>query len=772
MIGQSVPRKEDERLVSGRGLYVDDVRVPGMLHLAFVRSTHAHAGIRAVHRERALALPGVVAVVTAEDWPELSRFMPELMEPGTLINPYCDFNRAPPRVLFSPVVKYVGEQIAIVVAETGYAAADACEAIEVEYEPLPVIATWDQALAPGAARVHQDYENVVAHLAHEIGDVDGAFAAAEIVAEERLELQSVRSMAIECRAAAAQWDAATGTLNVWSTSQLYYMVRDSVAQILGLAYDRVRVIARDVGGGFGLKGVLHPEDIIVPIVAYKLQRPVRWAETRSEHMIASNQSGTQVHDVRVAARRDGTILALDVKIYKEVGAYNHFEMVVPTNTVNHLPLQYRIPNLRAEAWSITTHKTPVSPYRGAGRPEATFTTDRALDLVARKAGLDPLEVRLRNIIPAEAMPYETGLTYRDGVRVRYDGADFPRMLRKAVECADYHGWRARQVEARRQGRAIGIGVSSYMEAGGIGPCEGATIQIEDTGRVSVFIGVNSQGQSHETTFAQICAQHLGARYEDVVVSGGDTALIRTGFGTGASRVAVNTGNAVFKSAVEVKRKVVRLAAHLFECGESDIEVKDGVASVISAPEMKFSFAELAATAHRHRLMAELGGPGLAATEYFYPRTVTWSNGFHIAVVELDRETGRIRILKYAVTHDCGVPLNPMIVDGQIRGGFAQGLGMALGEEVIYDGEAQVLSGSMMDYLVPRASDMPELDVEHFVFPTDENPLGIRAVGESGPISPPAALAAAVEDAIGGGVRITRLPLSPRYILGLLENARR
>ena len=770
LVGASVRRREDARLLTGRGLYVEDVVLPGLAHVAFVRASHAHAAVRAVHRETARALPGVIAVLTAEDCPELGAPLPGLLEPGTLNNPYCDRNLDVPRVLVPRKAHYVGEPLAVVVAETAHTALDAAEAVEIDYAPLPVLATWEDALAPGAPRLHDGFDNVVAHLKHEIGDVDAAFRAAEIVAEERLEIQSLKSMALECRGAVAQWSAATGSLDVWSTSQQYYAVRDIIARVLALPREAVRVLARDVGGGFGLKGLLHPEDVIVPILAYRLGRPVRWAETRSEHMIASNQSGVTVHDVRVAARRDGTILALDVKMYVDVGAFNGFEMVCPTNTVNHLPTHYRIPNLRAEGWSIVTNKTPVTPYRGAGRPEATFTTDRALDLVARRAGLDPLVVRERNVIPKAAMPYATGLTYRDGVKIVYDGGDFPGMLEAAVKLADYRGWRARQATLRAEGRAIGLGIASYVEGGGIGPTEGATVRIEESGRVNVLVGVNSQGQGHETTLAQICAEHLGARFGEVDVRGGDTALMPVGFGTAASRVLVNAGNAVFKSAREVKRKVAALAAQLLECAEADIEVADSHAFVRGTRQLSIGFAELAAKAQRNPAMAALGGPGLAATEFFYPRTVTWSSGVHVAVVEVDRETGAIDILAYATAHDVGVPVNPMIVDGQLIGGIAQGLGAALGEDVIYDRDGQVLAGSFMDYPVLRASDMPAIATEHFVSPTPENPLGVRAVGESGTIAPPAVIAAAVEDALGGAVRITKTPLTPLAVWSLIQRA--
>lgn len=769
MIGRSVRRKEDGRFVTGRGQFVEDVRMPGLLHIAILRSPYAHARITEVRRDRALAVPGVVAVVAPGDWPELAEPIPDLMEPGSLHNPYCDFNVAPPQRPLDREITYRGEQVAVVVAETPYAAADGVEALEVMYEPLPVVATWEDALAPGAPRVHADFPNAIAHLKHEVGNVDAAFREADLVLEERLETPSLKSIPMECRGVAAQWDDATGTLNVWSTSQIYYMLRDTIARLLDLPSERVRVIARDVGGGFGPKAPVYPEDIIVAVAAYRMRRPVRWIETRSENLLAQSHSGAQVHDVRVAARRDGTLTALDVKIYKDVGAYHHFEMVVPTNTVNHLPTQYRLPNLRAEAWCIVTNKSQVTPYRGAGRPEATFTMDRVLDMVARATCLDPLTVRERNVIPAAAMPYRTGLTYRDNVPVLYDGGDYPRMLCLATERAGYTAWRKRQAELRRAGRLIGLGISSYVEAGGIGPCEGATVRLDPTGRVTVFVGVNSQGQGHETTFAQVCAQHLGASYDDVHVIGGDTSLIRAGFGTGASRVAVNTGNAVYKAAVEVRRKAVALAAHALEADARDIEVAESRARVIGAPDRFLTFAELADLAHRSRVMSDLGGPGLIATEYFYPRTVTWSSGVHVAVVELDPETGIFTVPAYVVVHDSGVPLNPMIVDGQIYGGFAQGFGAAVGEHLVYDGDGQLLSGTLMDYMVPRASDVPRLDVEHLVFPTSENPLGVRAVGESGPISPPAVLSAAVEDALDGRVRVTHHPLTAEYVRSLVRS---
>jgi aerobic carbon-monoxide dehydrogenase large subunit len=764
IIGQPLLRKEDARLVTGRGLYVDDVRIPGALFVGFVRSSHAHALVRKVHKEKALAVPGVLEVIAPGDIPELSEALPELIGAGTLKNPYVDHFRVPPQALLPHKASFVGEQVVAVVALTPYAAADGVEAVEIDYEQLPVVANIEASIRPGAPRIHEGYDNVVAHLRHKVGDIEAAFAQADVIIEQHLEMQSLKSMAIECRGSVAQWNRATGSMNVWSTCHLFYMIRDALARIMKLPYDQIRIISKDTGGSFGLKGVLHPEDLIVPIIARHLDVPLRWSETRLEHMTAANHSGRQLHDVRTAAMRDGRILAIDVKMHKDVGSYNHFEMVLQTNTVNHMTTHYKIPNMRFEGWAVATNTPPGSPFRGAGRVEATFTMDRVLDAVARETQLDPADVRRANIITPADMPYRNGLTYRDGIEITHEDADYPLMLETALETADYKGWRARQRETREDETSIGIGISSYVEAGGIGPSEGATIKVEDTGKVFVSVGVNSAGQSHETTLAQACAETLGVRYEDVEVLGGDTSLQRIGFGTGASRVAVNAGNAVLAAAKAVRRKAATLAATIFGCDEDLIEIVDGVVSIRGDRQDFLSLGDLAGRAWRHPIMKDLGGPGLFATEFFYPRTVVWSSGVHVAVVELDRRTGRITFPRYVVVHDCGIPLNLMVVEGQIYGGFAQGFGIALGEETLYDDNAQVLSGSLMDYYVARAEDVPPVELHHLVFPSSNNPLGVKSVGESGPISPPAAIAAAIEDALGHGVSINRLPITAGFIL--------
>lgn len=768
VIGASLPRKEDHRLVQGRGLYVDDVRRPDMMSVAFVRSMFPHARITAIDKTAALATPGVIAVFGPGEIPEFDEAMPELIGAGTLANSYVRDFRVPPHRLLPPKVSYVGEQLAVVVASTPYAAADGAAAVEVDYEVLPAVTNWEQAIDPRAARIHEGYDNTVARLEHAVGDVQAAFRTSDIVFEERLQTQSLKSVAIECRGVVAEWDKQTETLNVWTTCHLFYMVRDALANLLKLPRHQVRVMSRDNGGSFGLKGVLYPEDLIVAVLAVRLGKPLRWSETRLEHMTAANHSGVEVHDVKVGAMRDGRITALSVKLYKDVGAYNHFEMVLLANTVNHMPTHYRIPNMKFEGWALATNSAPGSPFRGAGRVEATFTMDRVLDAIANHAGMDPADVRRANLIRTDDLPYRNGLIYRDGVEVVYEDVDFGHMFESALQKSEYTHWRKLQAEWRREGRAIGIGLSSYVEAGGIGPGEWATVRVDESGQVFVSVGVNSAGQSHETTLAQVCADVLGATYSSVTILNGDTSLQRQGYGSGASRVAVNAGNAVALAAGSVRKKLLAVAAKVFDCPVDDVELADGVARRARAGTTPLSLAALAAHAARHALLRDPSGPGLSATEFFAPKTVVWSSGVNVAVVELDRETGRVHFHKYVVVHDCGIPLNLRVVEGQIEGGFVNGLGIALGEEARYDNEGQVISGSLQDYYVARAEDVPAIELHHEVYPSSNNPLGLKAVGESGPISPPAAIAAAIEDALEGRLRITRLPVTQGDILAALR----
>jgi carbon-monoxide dehydrogenase large subunit len=769
MIGQSPRRKEDERLVTGRGRFIDDIAPPGVGHLAVVRSTHARARIVAIDTAAARRLPGV-AVFLADDLPGLAEPLPAARADRT--NPYVRLDTPrPQRPLARGEVRYVGEPIAVVIAPDPYRAADGAEAVRVEYEAWPAVVDAEAAMAAASPAVHEGASNIVGHVAKVIGDVDRAFAEADVIVEDHPSHGRVTSMAIETRGLCAALDPATGGLTVWAAHQGPYHLRNVVAARLGLPAESVRVIAPDTGGGFGPKEGIYPEDVLVPLLAHHLGRPVKWIQTRTEFLSSSHQARQQAHHARLAATREGRILGLDVRIVKDVGAYHYFSVHEPTNTINHLPSQYKIPAFRAAGFSVVTNKTPSAPYRGAGRPEAILVVERLLDRLAAGLGLDPAEVRARNQIAATEMPYRPGLVYRDGVAVSYDGGDYPLELRRALELIDYAGWRKRQADLRAEGRRIGLGIAGYLEAGGsVRPGEWATVKVDDRGHVEVLIGVSASGQGHETVFAQVCAEYLGAAFDDIRVRGGDTTLVPFGYGTGASRVAVNTGNAVAVAAADVKVKACRVAARLLECAPEDVRIEEGRAFVVGAPGRAIPLAQVARVALTDRGLVELGGPGLWATKFYSPPTVTWSSGVHAAVVEADAETGRIAILRYAIVHDCGRQLHPVIVDGQIVGGFAQGLGVVLGEEVVHDDGGQLLTNTLMDYPIPRADDMPPLVMEHLRFATDHNPLGVRGVGEGATGPPTAAIANAVADAFDGRLDITDPVLTPYRVYTLLRQA--
>ena len=769
MIGRSPRRKEDERLITGRGRFIDDIAPPGLLHMTVVRSTHARARLVRIDAARARALPGV-AVFLAEDLPELSD--PLSASRADRTNPYVRLDTPrPQRPLARGDVRYVGEPIAAVVADDPYLAADAAELVRVEYDPLPAVVDAEAGMSESAPWVHEGASNVVGHVVKLIGDVDRAFAGADVIVEDHPAHGRVTSMAIETRGLCAAFDPVVSAMTIWAAHQAPYHLRSAVAARLGLSAESVRVIAPDTGGGFGPKEGIYPEDVLVPVLARRLGRPVKWIQTRTEFLSSSHQAREQAHHARLAATREGRILGLDVRVVKDVGAYHYFSVHEPTNTINHLPSQYKVPALRAEGFSVVTNKTPSAPYRGAGRPEAILVVERLLDRLASRLELDPAEVRARNQIVPQEMPYRPGLVYRDGVAVSYDGGDYPLELRRALDLIDYAAWRKRQADLRAHGRRIGLGIAGYLEAGGsVRPGEWATVKVDERGHVEVLIGVSGSGQGHETVFAQVCAEYLGAAFDDIRVRGGDTTLVPFGYGTGASRVAVNTGNAVAVAAADVKVKACKVAAGLLECAPADVRIEEGRAFVVGAPGRTVPLAQIARVALSDRGLLELGGPGLWATKFYSPPTVTWSSGVHAAVVEVDAETGEVEILRYAIVHDCGRQLNPMIVDGQIVGGFAQGLGVVLGEHVVHDRDGQLLTNTLMDYPIPRADDMPPLVMEHLEFATDHNPLGVRGVGEGATGPPTAAIANAVADAFDGRLDVDNPVLTPHRVWTLLRQA--
>jgi CO/xanthine dehydrogenase Mo-binding subunit len=560
-----------------------------------------------------------------------------------------------------------------------------------------------------------------------------------------------------------------GLFTVWTSTQVPFNVRSAIAEVLGLGEERVRVVAPDVGGGFGVKGHVYPEDVLIPAVARRLGRAVKWVETRTEHLATAAGDRDQAHDARLGVAPDGTIVGLETTFTRDHGAYPTLGDAISLNTINHLPGPYRVPYLRARATNVVTHKPFMAAYRGAGRPEAAFVLDRLLDRAARAAGLDPAELRRRNLIRPGDMPHRTGLTYRDGAVIVYDPADYVAAFDLMLARLDYDGWRTEQQRRRGSGSPIGLGVSAYVEGTGLGPFEGADVRVDPSGTVFVHIGVSSQGQAHETTLAQIAASELGVDVERVVVVGGDTARVGFGMGTIASRVAAVAGPAVARTARDVARRARLVAAELLECAPDDVVLAEGRLHVRGVPGRGLALGDVARAAVRSRAMAREGSPGLQGCAFFYPDTVTWAFGAHGCVVEVDVDTGAIRLLRYVAVHDCGRPINPTVVEGQIHGGVAQGIGAALGEALIYDDAGQLLTGTLMDYPLPRADEVPALDVIPLDFPSARNELGIKGVGESGVIAPPAAIANAVEDAlVDRGVEVTRVPVTAGRVWQALQ----
>jgi len=766
-IGLSVKRREDRRLLTGRGHYVDDVRLPHLCHAAIVRSPHAHARILDVDARRATALPGVVAVLTIADLPECAAAVPSLVT-SPRFRPYVQ------PAIAGPKVRHAGEAVAVVVADDVYRAADAAEVLDVRYAVLPAVATVEAALAKGAARVFDEWpDNVAGPSAGAVGDVTRGFAQAHVVVEARLSVPRVAAMPIEPRGVVVQPDAPDGRLTVWASTQMPFAVRAAVAAALDLAEEQVRVIAPDVGGGFGAKGHVYPEDVLIPAVARRLGRAVKWIETRREHFLATAPDRDQHHQLRLGVASDGAIAAIETTFTRDGGAYPVLGDVITLNTINHLPGPYRVAHLKGSAVNVVTHKTFTGAYRGAGRPEVAYVLDRLLDRAARRLGMDPAELRRRNLIRFDEMPYTTGLRYRDGIPIVYDPADYRAAFDRLLARFGYDEWRAAQKGRRASSRPIGIGLSAYLEGTGIGPFEGADVRIDPSGMVYLQIGVSSQGQSHETTLAQVCAAELGVDTERVVVVGGDTAVLGYGNGTIASRVAAVAGPAVARTSREVARKARLVAGELLECAPTDVVFAGGRAHVAGMAGRSIELGELARGSLRSPTLLLEGAPGLHACAFFRPETVTWAFGAHACALEVDVETGAVRLLRYAAVHDCGRPLNPMVVEGQLHGGIVQGIGAALGEELIYDGGGQLLTGSLMDYGVPKADEVPPLDVVALDFPSTRNEMGIKGVGESGIISPVPAIANAVEDALADrDVAIERVPLTAASVWEALRTAQR
>ena len=699
--------------------------------------------------------PGVVQVVVPGDVAALGRLPLQVPHPS-LAAPAC------PEILPQDVVSYVGQAVALVVAESAAQAEDALAALRVEYEPLPAVATLEDALRSDGPRVHAG-GNVAARFTQRVGDAASALARADVVLRERFHLHRGAGMAMETRGILARWDAELGQLTVWSTTQAPQILRRLVARYLALAEHAVRVVTQDIGGGFGPKAIVYPEDILVPLLARMLGPPVRFIETRREHLLAVTQERDQWHEVELGLTREGEIVALRDAFVHDGGAFVSWGIIVPLITSVSVPGPYRVPHYEVTLTAVYTNRVPVTPVRGAGRPQAVFVMERMLDLAARRLGLDRVAIRARNLIQPDEFPYDVGLVSRDGGPRRYDSGNYPECLRRLVEAVGWDGFAAEQRRARAEGRSIGIGLALFVEDTGLGPYEGVKVRVDRGGQVFVFSGASSQGQSHETTLAQIVADGLSVPLERVTVVPGDTAGVPYGVGTFASRVAVLAGSSAAQAAAEVRRKALALAGSQLEAAPEDLVMEDGRIAVRGMPGRALTLAEVAALASTPRPGYALPSgmdPGLEAAAYVPVSQSTYSSGAHAAVVEVDPETGTVTILRYVAVDDCGTMINPMVVEGQVHGGVAHGIGNALLEEIVYDGAGQLATGTLMEYALPRALDVPGLEVHHVVTPSPLNRLGVKGAGEGGTLPAPAAIANAVADALRPlGVEVTEMPLT-------------
>jgi carbon-monoxide dehydrogenase large subunit len=764
-VGQSLKRREDERLLQGRGAYVADVQRPHTLHLAVVRSPHAHARILAIDVAAARACPGVVDVITFDDVPELARAIPMRMAERGQMSRYLQ------RPLARDKVRYVGEPVAAIVADDRYRAEDALAHVQVEYAPLPALVDTRAAAEPGSPLLFEsEGTNAVATYTVACGDVDRALREADLVLRETFYVQRHTAIPLETRGALAEWDAGRGVLSMWGMTKVPHLNRRIIAEHAGLPEHRVHFLPTDVGGAFGVRGEVYPEDFLVAFLAMRTRRPVRWIEDRREHLQATNHSREQHHEIAIGVRRDGTILGIHDRFWNNMGAYVRTHgATAPNNTAAYIPGPYRVPHYRAEVTCVVTNKTPAGTYRAPGRFEATFVRERIVDMAARALALDPAEIRRRNFIPSEAMPYDLGTTTH-GSTVVYDSGDYPRLFDWALDRVGYDTLRQTQADARRAGRHVGIGLAYVVEKSGLGPWESARVLVDGTGQVVVHTGIPSVGQGVETVFAQVCADVLGVRYEDVTVRYGDTDALPDSVGAFGSRGTVMGGNAVRCAAERVRDKILAVAARELEAHPADLELRDGAVHVRGVADRALWLREVARAATVTRALPAGLEPGLEALHYYGQDKMTYGHGLHLAVVEVDGETGVPRILRYAIAYDVGRSINPMLVEGQIVGGLAQGLGAALHEELAYDDAGQLTAGTLMEYHLPVAADMPPLELwirEEDPSPT--NPLGVKGAGEDGIVAAGGAVANAVADALAPlGVEVRTLPLHPWRLRELIR----
>jgi len=767
-IGKPMKRKEDPRLIQGIGHYVDDLQLSGMHYAAMVRSPHAHARIRSIDTSKAKTAPGVAMVLTGAD-------VRGAIGPVPCAAQIPDMKAAQRHPLATEKVRFVGEPVAVVVASDRYAARDAADLVEVDYEPLTPVVNPEKALAKGAPLVYEQFKDNVAYRWElEGGDLKKAFQQADKVIRQRMINQRLIPVAMEPRGVLAEYKEGEKQLTIWSSTQIPHLLRTQLAAMLGVPEYSVRVITPEVGGGFGSKLNVYAEEALVGYLAMKLGKPVKWIESRRENFLAAIHGRDQIDDVEVAVKRDATILGLRCKIIADLGAYYQLlTPLIPTLTALMVSGCYKIPAVRVEITGVFTNKMATDAYRGAGRPEATYLIERALDLVAAELKKDPAEVRRKNFPQAKEFPFTTptGLTY--------DSGGYEKCLDVALKKANYKKLRQEQAKLRKQGRYIGIGFSTYVEICGMGPSsampaggwESATVRVEPTGKVNVLTGSSPHGQGQETSFAQVAADILGLAPDDIQVVHGDTATVPYGIGTFGSRATAVGGTAVYKSLVKLRDKIAQIAGHILGEDPQKLVFRDHRIVSKSAAKKSIHFTEAVGAAYVAKTLPPGVDPGLDATTFFEPTNFTYPFGTHICVVEVDAETGAVHLQKYIAVDDCGNVLNPLLVDGQIHGGIVQSVGQALLEEAVYDEQGQLITGELMDYAIPRAGDIPWIETARTVTPSPVNPLGVKGVGEAGTIGATPALINAVVDALAPfGVRHVDLPVKRERIWQLMRRA--
>ena len=765
--GAAVKRLEDPALLTGRGQFTDDISAPDMLHAVFVRSPHPHARFTTINTKSALAMPGIHEIYTLADFPSDvrdNRLL--LLLPSPAIS-----QPVMPHLLSAGEVTYVGEPLAVVIADTRHRGEDAIAAVEIDWEPLAAAADARDAVQPGAPVAHSSStDNIAARFVSQYGDADTVFPGAAHVVSMSIRHHRGGGHALEGRGALAIHDPDEGHTMLWSATQTPHQVKRNIIGIMGWNENEIDVIAPDVGGGFGPKAMFYPEEAVVPFCARKLGRPIKWTEDRREHFVCASQERDQYWDVEAAFDENGKILGVRGTMIHDTGSYIPWGIVSPLIAATTVPGPYILPNYHLETIVALTNKVHVTPVRGAGRPQAVFTMERLMDKAADLIGLDRAEIRRRNLIPADRMPYKVGLIFRDGKPVMYDSGDYPRCQAEALEKIDYDGFPARQQAARAEGRYLGIGIGNYVEGTGLGPFEGATVRIAPSGKIFLLTGAAPQGQGHRTTMAQLCAEKFGVGIEDIEVCLADTTKIAHGVGTFASRIAANAGPSVHLASIEVRDKVIKIAAHLLEAAEEDIELDSGKAFVRGVPKMSVTLGQVAHAVAGVPGFAIPSGmePGVEATHYFAPDQSAYCNGTHIAEVEVDIETGHVVLVRYVIAHDSGNLINPMIVEGQVQGGFAHGVGNALFEEQHYDDHANPLTMTFAEYLLPAAGDVPDAETIHIESPSPLNPLGVKGAGEGGTIPAAASIIAAVENALAPfGVELSDVPVTPQKLVSLI-----